>query len=102
MTLLVRLAAMAVLFGCSLAARAQVQVPPAIVEISSDGRELEIKRSSDREAIRVPILARCGDPPTGPARIQDVQVTAEKVFARFAHCEATVALKTLAVACACD
>lgn len=105
MTLLVRLVAMVVILGCGPAVCANARTPPeAVVKISSDGRELEIKRSSDREAIRIPVLARCGDPAIGAPQIQDVRLATENVFATYGkHCSARVALKTLAIACeGCD
>ena len=105
MTLLFRAAAMVLIFGVGPAVGAKAKTPPeTVVKISSDGRDLEIERAPDRKAIRVPVLARCGDPAIGMPRIQDVRSASETVFVTYGkHCLATVALETLAVACVgCD
>ena len=74
------------------------------IAVSRDGRALEIRRASDREPVRVPVLDRCGDPAVGEARIQSTQLTDESVSVTYGkHCEAKVDLKTLAVECTgCD
>jgi hypothetical protein len=105
MARLVRLVAMASVLGLGPAAGAERRTPAdTAVKVSSDGRDLEIKRPSDREPIRVPVLERCGDPAVGAPRIRDVRSTNEDLIATYGkHCSAKVSLKTLAVECVgCD
>jgi hypothetical protein len=80
------------------------KVASPTVGISRDGRALEIKRASDAEAVRVPVLDRCGDPIPGPPKIWDVRLEKGNVVASYGkHCWATVSLKTLAIGCTgCD
>jgi len=75
------------------------------VSVSSDGRTLEVRRPTDRDPVRVPVIDRCGDPVPvfGEPHIRDLHVNAEEVVATFGkHCQATVTLATMNVRCACD
>jgi hypothetical protein len=75
------------------------------VSVSPDGRVLEIRRPSDREPVRIPVLDRCGDPVVGfgEPHIRHLAVTEHEVAATFGkHCQGTVTLATMALTCACD
>jgi hypothetical protein len=78
--------------------------PAAALRISSDGRALEVKRTSDKEPLQVPVLDKCGDPTVGPPRIRDVRMVKGDIVATYGkHCRATIAVKTLAIECTgCD
>jgi hypothetical protein len=83
------------------------QSPPApepTVAVSTDGRDLEIKRASDARPVRIPVLDRCGNPAVGEPKIRNIRRQKDVVIATFGkHCFAKVSLKTLGVDCAgCD
>jgi hypothetical protein len=95
--------ASALSLGSETSARPR-STPEPTVEISPDGRDLEIKRASDVRRVRVPVLDRCGDPAVGAAKIRHIQRDKEVVIATYGkHCFAKVSLGTLEVACTgCD
>ena len=78
-------------------------VPP-IVRVSSDGRDIEIRRASDSELVRVHVLDHCGDPTPGPPRITGIAREKENIIASYGkHCWATISLTALSIECtACD
>jgi hypothetical protein len=89
--------------GSDVVAEPRTAAQPTI-KVSADGRDLEIKRASDAQPVRVPVLDRCGNPAVGTPRIRDVRRSKETVIATYGkHCFARVSLKTLTVECAgCD
>ena len=78
-------------------------LPP--FNVSADGRAVEVKRISDPEAERVPVLDKCGDPKVGEPKIRTVRASAKDRLsvAYGKHCFATVLLESLTVTCdGCD
>jgi hypothetical protein len=89
--------------GSELLAQARFSPEPTVV-VSTDGRDLEIKRASDVQPVRVPVLDRCGDPAVGEAKIRHIRRDRGAVIATYGkHCFAKVSVRTLAVECTgCD
>lgn len=87
----------------SIWAQSRSTVEPTVV-VLTDGRDLEIKRASDVQPVRVPVLDRCGDPAVGEAKIRHIRRDKGAVVATYGkHCFAKVSLKNLAVQCTgCD
>jgi hypothetical protein len=65
---------------------------------------VEVKRASDKEPLRVPVLDKCGDPAVGSPRVRDVRMIKGEIVATYGkHCRATIDVKTLAIECTgCD
>ena len=85
--------------GPNLMAQAQSSLP-LTVTVSSDGRDLEIKRVSEAAAVRVHILNTCGNPAMREPKIRHIQMDQENVTATSGqHCCAKVSLKTIGVEC---
>jgi len=78
--------------------------PEPQAEISSDCRAVVVKRASDKEAITVPVLDRCGNPVVGPPKIRRLGFVKGDLVATYGkHCWATISMKTLEVVCSgCD
>jgi hypothetical protein len=78
--------------------------PAPEVRISADGSALEVKRASDKQPIKVPVLDQCGNPVPGPPKITSFAFLKGDLVARYGkHCWATISLKTLGIECSgCD
>ena len=100
-----QVAALASAFVFSLPLMAQPQSSlPLTVAVSSDGRDLEIKRASEADAVRVHVLDKCGNPAVGDPKIRHILMGQNYVTATYGkHCSAKVSLKTFGVECTgCD
>jgi hypothetical protein len=69
-----RMALLLLAGGAALAAvpvvcAADGPAPAPEVRISSDDRALEVKRVSDKQPIKVPVLDQCGNPMSGPPKM---------------------------------
>jgi hypothetical protein len=75
-----------------------------LVEISPDGRALDVRRPTDEISTRFPILDRCRTPNPGPPRIRLVTSARGNLVATYGKsCSATIRLDTLALECnGCD
>jgi hypothetical protein len=100
----IAIVAATVTLGLSAAAQSSTPKARPMVTVSRDGRALEVQRDSDPAPVRVPVLARCGDPAIGEAKIKHIELTKEYVNVTYGkHCFAKVDLKTLAIDCVgCD
>ena len=86
-----------IVLGPNLVAQPRSSLP-LTVTVSSDGRDLEIKRVSEAAAVRVHILNTCGNPAVGEPKIRHIQMEQENVTATYGkHCCAKVSLKTFGV-----
>jgi hypothetical protein len=83
---------------------AKKETKPSVLRVSSDGRALEIRRSSDPNVQRVEVLAKCGLPAVGDPRIRDFKERGAVIAVTFGkHCFADVSLADLSVRCTgCD
>ena len=97
-------AASAASLATSVDAGDKAAAPAPVLRISSDGRAVEVKRTSDKEPLRVHVLDKCGDPAVGPPRVRDVRLIKGDIVATYGkHCWATIDVKTLAIECTgCD
>jgi hypothetical protein len=97
------LIASAFVFNSPLMAQPQSSLP-LTVTVSSDGRDLEIKRASATDTIRVHVLDKCRNPAVGEPKIRYILMGQGSVSATYGkNCSAKVSLKTFGVECTgCD
>ena len=95
--------ALTVIYGLPLMAEPESDLSKT-VKVSYDGRDLEIKRTLEDEAVRVHVLGKCGNPALGESKIRHILVEKDHVTATYGkHCAAKISLKTFAVECiGCD
>jgi hypothetical protein len=70
------------------------------VSVSKDGRSLEIKRPSDKGAVKVPVLDHCRAPAGESRRVHGLRLEGEAIIVTYGKgCWADVASRSLTVEC---
>jgi len=91
-------------FAPRVHAKGKPASPVLDLRISSDGRGVEVQRSSDKLPVMVHVLDKCGDPAVGSPKVRDVRMVNSAIVATYGkHCWATIDVTTLAIECTgCD
>ena len=80
------------------------RIDVSVLRVSTNGRALDVKRSTDVALQTVDVLGKCGTPTVGEPRIRDFRRVGATVAVTFGkHCAADLSLVDLSVICrGCD